>query len=93
MAHTQVLNKKLVLCDHIHPKKDNNLDGESDIPPAMSEHPALRNAYVHAFVNASYRGATHESVKSMLTSTHSTIHTMLADVAVYPPELDLDNMA
>lgn len=64
----------------------------SALPPAFSEHPALRNAYVHAFVNAAYRGGTHESVKSSLTSTHSTIRTMLAG-APPPDNLDLHNMA
>jgi len=80
--------------DTVYNNTDDDNDGDdSNIPAAMLEHPALRNAYVHAFVDAAYRGATHESVKSMLTSTHSTIRTMLADVAISPPGLDLDNMA
>lgn len=65
---------------------------DTGLPPAFSEHPALRNAYIHVFVDAAYRGATHESVKSSLTSTHSTIRTMLSKTLA-PEDLDLAHMA
>jgi hypothetical protein len=73
---------------------DEDYEGGDDagLPPAFSEHPALRNAYIHVFVDAAYRGATHESVKSSLTSTHSTIRTMLAETPA-PEDLDLAHMA
>ena len=73
---------------------DEDYDGGDDtrLPPAFSEHPALRNAYIHVFVDATYRGATHKSVKSSLTSTHSTIRTMLTETPA-PEDLDLAHMA
>ena len=74
------------------PESDSEDEDDTPLPPALSEHPALRNAYVHVFVDAAYHGATHESVKSSLTSTLSTIRTMLAGDDS-PVDLDLDNMA
>ena len=74
------------------PESDSEDEDDTPLPPALSEHPALRNAYVHVFVDAAYRGTTHESVKSSLTSTLSTIKTMLAGNDP-PADLDLDNMA
>jgi len=73
-------------------ESDSEDEDDNPLPPALSEHPALRNAYVHVFVDAAYRGATHESVKLSLTSTLSTIKTMLAGNDP-PADLDLDNMA
>ena len=74
------------------PESDSEDEDDTPLPPALSEHPALRNAYVHVFVDAAYHGPTHESVKSSLTSTLSTIRTMLAGDDS-PVDLDLDNMA
>jgi len=71
---------------------DEDYEGGDDagLPPAFSEHPALRNAYIHVCVDAAYRAATHESVKSLLTSTHSTIRTMLAETPA-PEDLHQEN--
>lgn len=70
----------------------NGNETRQNLPPAFYEHPVLRNAYIHVFVNSAYRGATHAQVQDSLTSTRSTIITMLE--GKFPPEgLDLDNMA
>ena len=74
------------------PDSDSDNEDDTPLPPALSEHPALQNAYVHVFVDAAYHGATHKNVKSSLTSTHSTIKTMLSGNDP-PVNLDLDNMA
>lgn len=66
---------------------------DNPLPPAFYEHRVIRNSYVHAFVNAAYKGATHAQTQAFLTSTHSTIKTMI-DLA--PPDtfdVDLDGMA
>jgi hypothetical protein len=34
-----------------------------DLPPAFQEHPAIRNAYIRAFLLASLKGATHAAVQ------------------------------
>ena len=60
------------------PDSDSEDEDDTPLPQALSKHPALRNAYVHVFVDSAYRGATHKSTKSSLTSTLSTIKTMLA---------------
>jgi hypothetical protein len=63
------------------------------LPPALSEHRALLNGYVHVFANAACRRATHADAEETLNLLHSTI------TSCYPggisPELqgDLDNMA
>ncbi|RDB29932.1 hypothetical protein Hypma_014071 [Hypsizygus marmoreus] len=62
------------------------------LPPAFSEHPALRNAYVHAFVNAAYKGSTHSQTKDVLTSIHSSITSVLRS-NTSPSDLDLHCMA
>jgi hypothetical protein len=67
-------------------------DDEKDPPPALSEHPAILNAYVHAWANAAYKGATHEATRSFLISAKSTIKTMLGNNDP-PDNLDLSRMA
>ncbi|KAG2123991.1 hypothetical protein DEU56DRAFT_692148, partial [Suillus clintonianus] len=65
----------------------------SVVPPALSEHRALLNGYVHVFANAACRCATHADAEETLTLLHSTI------TSCYPsgisPELqsDLASMA
>ncbi|KII96112.1 hypothetical protein PLICRDRAFT_170693 [Plicaturopsis crispa FD-325 SS-3] len=64
----------------------------SSLPPAFSEHPVLRNAYIHEFVQASFRGATALAVKASLTATRSTILAMQAGQE-HPADIDVDHMA
>ncbi|OBZ75250.1 hypothetical protein A0H81_04645, partial [Grifola frondosa] len=45
-------------------------------PPAFSEDPILRAAYIQAFVAASVHGATHDMVQYMLQGSFETISSM-----------------
>lgn len=37
-----------------------------DLPPAFNEHPAIRNAYIRAFVMGSLKGSTHAAIQMHL---------------------------
>jgi hypothetical protein len=77
--------------DYLLPTDDLS-DAECEAPPALSEHPAILNAYVHAWANAAYEGVTHDATRNILVSARSTIKTMLG--ASDPPDnLDLSSMA
>jgi hypothetical protein len=40
------------------------------LPPAFEEHPAIRNAYIRAFVLATFKGSTHAAIKIMLDGAY-----------------------
>ncbi|KIJ17986.1 hypothetical protein PAXINDRAFT_9073 [Paxillus involutus ATCC 200175] len=42
-------------------------DIHSTPPPCMEDHPAVRNAYIHAFIGAAYYNATHVAVQHDLS--------------------------
>jgi hypothetical protein len=43
--------------------EDDNKDEDDDLPAAFQEHPAIRNAYIRAFLLASLKGSTHAAVQ------------------------------
>ncbi|TFY50862.1 hypothetical protein EVJ58_g10857 [Rhodofomes roseus] len=43
-------------------------DCESELPPAFNEHRLIRNAYINAFILATFHHATHEAIQSLLES-------------------------
>ncbi|KAL1740203.1 hypothetical protein HDZ31DRAFT_85553 [Schizophyllum fasciatum] len=47
-----------------------------ELPPAFEDHPAIRHAYIRAFVGATFKGLTHEAVKNQLDGSHSTFRTL-----------------
>ncbi|KAH9839027.1 uncharacterized protein C8Q71DRAFT_893893 [Rhodofomes roseus] len=49
---------------------DTDSDSSGD-PPAFSEDPAIRNAYIEAFLAATFQHATHDLVQSMLEGQHA----------------------
>ncbi|KAG1725032.1 hypothetical protein EDB19DRAFT_1915252 [Suillus lakei] len=63
----------------------NSDEPDSVVPPALSEHQALLNGYVHIFANAACRCATHADAEE----THNLLHSMIT--SCYPgrisPEL------
>ena len=58
-----------------------------DVPAAFHEHPSIRNAYIRAFVMATFKGATHDIIKIHLDGVYAS----LAGLA--EPIPGLDNMA
>ncbi|KAG2338157.1 hypothetical protein BDR05DRAFT_952144 [Suillus weaverae] len=72
---------------------DDNDDNNNDmlVPPALSEHHALLNGYIHVFINAAYKCTTHLASNESLTLLHSTIKSCYPNGL--PPDLDLDSMA
>ncbi|OBZ66435.1 hypothetical protein A0H81_13641 [Grifola frondosa] len=57
-------------------------------PPAFSEDPILRAAYIQAFVAASVHGATHDMVQYMLQGSFETISSMSRRIPYDIPGLD-----
>jgi len=53
----------------------------AEIPQALSEHPAIRNAYIRAFVMATFKGATHETIKIMLDGIYVALSSSPEPVA------------
>lgn len=70
-----------------------NDDRDEDLlrPPALFEHGASLNGYIHVFINTSYKGATHSISNESLTFLHSTIKSFHPNGL--PHGLDLDDMA
>lgn len=60
-------------------------------PPALTEHPLIRNAYVHVYIASTVHGATKELCKQMLDGYHSTF-SALPQTAQYEVA-GLDKMA
>lgn len=58
-------------------KADDDLDDTPTLPAAFQEHPSLRNGYIRAFVNASFRGATHTQTYEFLDGICGTIESLL----------------
>ena len=46
--------------------RDGDESDDGDEPSVMDDHPAIRNAYVRAFVTASFAGSTHKAVQIQL---------------------------
>ncbi|KAH9834853.1 uncharacterized protein C8Q71DRAFT_710648 [Rhodofomes roseus] len=57
----------------IHHSADLFYDGLACEPPAFSEAPVIRNAYIEAFISATFDHATHEAVQRSLKSHQRTI--------------------
>ena len=55
-----------------------------DVPTAFHEHPSIRNAYIRAFVMATFKGATHDIIKIHLDGVYAS----LAGLAEPIPGLD-----
>ncbi|KZV63186.1 hypothetical protein PENSPDRAFT_758171 [Peniophora sp. CONT] len=55
-------------------------DEPQPLPRAFAEHPAIRNAYVHAFVLGAFQGGTHDQVKSQLIAQKNSLLDALAHV-------------
>ncbi|KAJ6554294.1 hypothetical protein B0H19DRAFT_1293882 [Mycena capillaripes] len=53
------------LFDAFQPEQEDPAD-ETDIPWASDDHPAIRNAYIRAFVGAAFEGMTRSAVANML---------------------------
>ncbi|KAF8832951.1 hypothetical protein BDN67DRAFT_986350, partial [Paxillus ammoniavirescens] len=68
------------------------LDGHTILPPAFSEHRALLNGYIHVFVNAAYKWATHSASEETLTLLQSTIKSCYPPGQI-PPDYDINNAA
>ncbi|KAF8513518.1 hypothetical protein JB92DRAFT_2923054 [Gautieria morchelliformis] len=62
------------------------------IPPFLSEHPIVRQAYVRAFIARAFRGATHSLVQDMLEGSKSTIASFLKKDSSLA-QIDLENFA
>jgi hypothetical protein len=62
------------------------------LPPVFSEHRALRNAYVWAFVMGAYNGGTHASVSEHLHSVKAMLRDLNADM-MPGKAVDLSDMA
>lgn len=75
------------------PSDDEDAEGSNGLPPAFEEHPVLRNAYVRAFVNAGFRGATHTQTADFLDAIHATISSLLPHMHDTGLEDELDGMA
>ncbi|KAJ7208732.1 hypothetical protein C8J57DRAFT_1610075 [Mycena rebaudengoi] len=56
----------------------------SDEPWAFDDHPAIRNAYIHAFVGAAFHGMTHAAVANMLSGSHILLKSADANGTNYP---------
>jgi hypothetical protein len=68
---------------------EEDLDG---LPPAFQEHPAIRNAYIRAFLLASLKGATHAAVQMHLEGVAIGLRSAIAQ----SPDVEfagLDTMA
>ena len=64
----------------------------NDLPPAFQEHPAIRNAYIRAFLLASLKGMTHAAVQMHLEGVAIGLRSAMAQ----PPDVEfagLDTMA
>ncbi len=64
----------------------------SSLPTAFAEHRSIRNAYVRAFVNSAFHGATHVQTQGFLDGVHDTISTLASDYEFDMSE-DLEQMA
>jgi len=55
---------------------ENEPEPPEDVPPAFDEHPAIYNAYIHVFANASFGSATHAQSQNSLIAHQSTMATL-----------------
>ncbi|KAI0046864.1 hypothetical protein FA95DRAFT_1493337, partial [Auriscalpium vulgare] len=84
-----------------NPHNNDNMDDgdallDDLVPPAFSEHSAIRNSYVFSFVNAAYGGATHAQTHNTLLSQRGAMRAAYsASGNQIPADLrdDLKNMA
>lgn len=78
--------------DDDFPEDQEQDEGDMELPPAFYEHPAIRNAYVRAFVACAFEGVTHRGAQLMLEGSALCLRSMVTDV----PDLEvpgLDDMA
>ncbi|KAI0062605.1 hypothetical protein BV25DRAFT_1915767 [Artomyces pyxidatus] len=61
---------------------------DTELPPAFSEDPAIRNIYISAFLQATFHGATHEAIKLFLDTNYETLASIQERTAVEIPGLD-----
>ena len=54
-------------------------DPDSSVPPAFDEHPAIRNAYVHAFVLGAFHGCSQAVVRQHLVAQRGSLLDSLKD--------------
>jgi hypothetical protein len=57
---------------------------EPSTPWAFEDHPAIRNAYIRAFVGAAFEGMTHRAVKNMLDSSRIILQSAEASGVEFP---------
>lgn len=64
----------------------------ADLPPAFDEHPAIRNAYIRAFLMGSLKGCTHAAIQMHLEGVSVALRSAIyqSDDVQYP---GLENMA
>lgn len=71
------------------PGDDNDPDaGDDEAPLAMDDHPAIRNAYIRAFVASSFARATHKAVQMQLEGAEL----LLRSAQMQAPELDFPGL-
>ncbi|KAF8143759.1 hypothetical protein K438DRAFT_2104131 [Mycena galopus ATCC 62051] len=64
IADDPLFHTRSSLFDEFQP--DHEDSGEESVPWAFDNHPAIRNAYIHAFVGAAFEGMTRSAVAIML---------------------------
>lgn len=62
--------------------------GSAGLPRAFEEDPILRNIYIRVFVQAAYKGASHDAIRGMLQSEKLTL-LALQQRGCIPEDLDL----
>ncbi|KAJ7044318.1 hypothetical protein C8F04DRAFT_879188, partial [Mycena alexandri] len=72
------------LFDSFQPGHDPTLDSEAAVPWAFDDHPAIRNAYIRAFVGAAFNGMTREASTLMLNGYRVAFESAAAKGVDYP---------
>lgn len=67
---------------------DEPSDSDDDLPQAFNEHPAIRNAYIRAFLLSSIKGSTHQAVQMHLEG----IALALRSAKAQSPEADFPGL-
>ncbi|TDL13640.1 hypothetical protein BD410DRAFT_872916 [Rickenella mellea] len=79
VAHDPLFATRAALFDDSDHRGE--LEDEDEVPSAFEDHPAVRNAYIRAFVAATFEGATHKLVRLMLDGSFISLNAQNDDEA------------
>ncbi|KAF7372110.1 Transposase family Tnp2 protein [Mycena venus] len=63
---------------------ENTVEEEDSIPLAFDDHPAIRHAYIRAFVGSTFKGMTRDAVSNMLEGTYTLLRSPAASGTDFP---------